>query len=341
MLNSILSKRFFIGISVVAAIVLGIFLNYLFNAGPLAQDNVNHRQLTHQQMIDISTDIFHGKVIGRTGSRFIGTHREYQYNVAIQDPNSVDDKGSVTGQVVVSSTFGTIRDGSTMVFYTIYNAKQDWYSIIAVDLYDDFGPALPNPPVIQGSVPITVSNMDAQYITDLSDPRILVGASHNIFIGKVLAQTGETIEGSPETQFSVNVIKNIKGNLRGTITVDQIGGYKGQVLYLMDSQPMLKPGSSYLFATRYNSGQNWNTLISYSTANKLLSDNANLNNSQIEALAANSIDVQRLSMAYPNEILLAVDIAHNNTLNSYASTHVRPPLPNFPLQATSTRQGQN
>jgi len=61
------------------------------------------------------------------------------------------------------------------------------------------------------------------YATDNSK---LVGFADNVFIGKVIAQTGNETDDFPQTQFSVKVLENIKGNLDGTVTVNQIGSYE-------------------------------------------------------------------------------------------------------------------
>ena len=111
---------------------------------------------------------------------------------------------------------------------------------------------------------------------DVSDDRMLVGAAHNVFIGKVVAQTGskpntppveagDVLGFSPQTQVSVEVLENIKGNLNGTITVSQYGGYeeKSDVsqLVLIEGDKLLEPGKTYLFATRFNDIDGWHTII--------------------------------------------------------------------------------
>src|SRR3989442_859168 len=55
---------------------------------------------------------------------------------------------------------------------------------------------------------------EASYPSDFSDDRKLVGVSHYIFVGKVV---GEVKTEGWYTQFAVQVVDNIKGNLRGTI----------------------------------------------------------------------------------------------------------------------------
>ncbi|MDO8516301.1 MAG: hypothetical protein Q7S28_03560 [bacterium] len=202
------------------------------------------------------------------------------------------------------------------------------------------------------------------YMADFSDDKILMGGSQNVFVGKVIDQIGTSERwAGPETQFSVEVISNIKGDLRGMITVDQVGGYKNGDLYIIkgdvlgddmvipmsddEKHYMLQPGTTYLFATRYSPTNNWYMLNSFPTARKTISENSSLGVSALWTLAASDPRVQELQAAYPKEVLLAADIGHSNTRNSYASLseqqkaalpyYVAPPPPPPPAPApTST-----
>jgi hypothetical protein len=125
------------------------------------------------------------------------------------------------------------------------------------------------------------------------------------------------------------VIDNIKGNLHGNVTVDQQGGYKDGVLYVVDgdtlssSTPaldyMLHPGWTYLFATRYNKDQKWYTLNPYPTASMWISRAPTISDSEVRALDDKIPRIQALRAAYPNEILIDADVKHNNALNSHKS----------------------
>lgn len=162
-----------------------------------------------------------------------------------------------------------------------------------------------------------------QYAADFSDDRILMGASHNVFVGKVIKHVGDKqpIE-IPETQFAVEVIYNIKGNLSGTVVVDQYGGYDNGILYYIeDAAPLLKPGAAYLLATMYNryNEEDWYILNSHPNGWKLITQDSNLNKVQLLSLAKNDAKVKALQEAYKNEILLDADIKNNNTRNSYQS----------------------
>ncbi len=157
------------------------------------------------------------------------------------------------------------------------------------------------------------------YAANYADNAILMGASHNVFVGKVIAQVGENpIAGRPTTQFSVQVIKNIKGDLKDMVVLNQLGGYRDGILYLMDEEStMLLPGSTYLFATRYNPEDDTHTLNSHVNASKLLSSDTNLDSASLQTLAGQDEKVKTLEAAYPDEVLLDADIAHQNTRNAF------------------------
>jgi len=162
------------------------------------------------------------------------------------------------------------------------------------------------------------------YPADFSNNQNLIGGASNVFVAKVIAQTGnkETSVG-PRTQYSVEIIQNIKGDLSGIVTLDQLGGYKnGQLVTVEDATLegyLLQPGATYLLATRYNEQENWYTLNPHPNASKLLSSDANLDKKELKALVDKDAKVKSLEAAYPNEHLLDADIAHNNTRNNYKS----------------------
>ncbi|MRG85993.1 hypothetical protein [Salinibacillus xinjiangensis] len=108
----------------------------------------------------------------------------------------------------------------------------------------------------------TIQTMETNTVIDISNPREVVGFSDNVFVGKVIKQVGtKSLNSYPETQFEVEVLDNIKGELEGTITVNQQGGYEGDHLFLMEDDKLLVEGETYLFATRYLKEENWHTVI--------------------------------------------------------------------------------
>lgn len=109
------------------------------------------------------------------------------------------------------------------------------------------------------------------WITDFNDKRKLVGESDNVFIGEVISQIGEEdLTGKPNTQFTVKILTNIKGNLEGIVTVNQEGGYykeNGELyLLLTEGDELLIPKETYLFTSNVIEQEGWHHLIaSYGT----------------------------------------------------------------------------
>ena len=136
-----------------------------------------------------------------------------------------------------------------------------------------------------GSIVTQIGNeiayMNIDYVVDVTDDRALVGIADNVFIGKVIAQTGnkpntpplrDTPGFSPQTQFSVEVLENIKGNLNGTITVSQHGGYERTMivvnqLVLSEGDKLLEPDKTYLLATGYSDIDEWHTIVASNYGN--------------------------------------------------------------------------
>ena len=108
-----------------------------------------------------------------------------------------------------------------------------------------------------------ITYLSRSSVTDVSNDRKLAGISHNIFIGKVISKIGvkSRTDILPETQFSVQLIENIKGNLNENIIVNQQGGNDNNKIVLFENDKMIEPGKFYLFATRYNEAEKWHTLI--------------------------------------------------------------------------------
>lgn len=119
---------------------------------------------------------------------------------------------------------------------------------------------------------------ESSYAHNISDDRVLVGFSDNVFIGRVIEKTGSESNTpppeadspgfSPQTQFSVEVLENVKGNLSGTVTVSQYGGYEElfgvEVPFwknLVDGDELLRSGQTYLFVTRYNERDGWHSIV--------------------------------------------------------------------------------
>lgn len=122
---------------------------------------------------------------------------------------------------------------------------------------------------IQSQMQPGFSYTEALYATDVSDPRQLVGITENVFIGRVVS-FNETHypDGIPESLFTVEVLENIKGELKGEVTVNQQGGTWPATddgtagdLHLVNEDALLVPGQTYLFATLPDAEGRWHTLV--------------------------------------------------------------------------------
>ncbi|MBI5733217.1 hypothetical protein HY967_04715 [Candidatus Jorgensenbacteria bacterium] len=176
-----------------------------------------------------------------------------------------------------------------------------------------------------------IQHIHGEFAANFADDRILLGGSHNVFVAKIIKQIGNKTQGStPKTQFEAEVISNIKGHLQGKVIVDQFGGYRDGILYVfiedipvVSDAPgagyLLQPGSTYLLATRSKADDDWHVVNSFPNVTTLISQNQNLTTTQLKTLSENNPKARQLLQAYPNEILLNIDISRNNTRNSYQS----------------------
>lgn len=180
-------------------------------------------------------------------------------------------------------------------------------------------------------LPIT-KKIHSLYIAGLEDDRKMIGNVHNVFMGKVVkkirSQDSDII---PTTQFNVEVLYNVKGDLNGTIVVSQEGGYRNGILYVVLDGDILLPGSAssindflqpgelYLFYTRYDEQNGWHAALFHPNATKLLPWDKNLNAAQLQIIAQKDDRIKALQEAYKNEILDDADIKAGNTRNSYQS----------------------
>jgi hypothetical protein len=146
-----------------------------------------------------------------------------------------------------------------------------------------------------------IIHSQGSFVVDVTNDRELVGISHNVFVGKVIAQVGtETVRPIPHTQFSVEVLENIKGKLSGEVVVNQLGGYetvqgKDYLVLPEGDDKLLIPGETYLFATRTGNKDMHTCIAGYGN---ILLDNASGLQAQKE----------RFETAYAEEIPWAKEI---------------------------------
>src|SRR5215207_3535202 len=94
------------------------------------------------------------------------------------------------------------------------------------------------------------------YALDPTDDRALADYATDIFIGRVLDQTGTagaptSAPGQelPQSQFAVEVLQLLKGQAAGVVTVNQVGGLDQQAhqIMLLEGDALLRPELSELF----------------------------------------------------------------------------------------------
>ncbi len=181
----------------------------------------------------------------------------------------------------------------------------------------------------------TLSIVEAQYENDFSDDKILMGGFHNVFVGRVIAQTGThyrlpDMNAGLETQYSVHIIKNIKGELAGDIIVAQAGGIDNGKIIAMEgdveastrdgaASPLLQPGSTYILATRGDGTEGYYMIGSNQYAKKLISSYSNENDVALATLADNNPRMKSLEAAYAEETPMKEDVIRGTTHNSFKS----------------------
>lgn len=119
--------------------------------------------------------------------------------------------------------------------------------------------------LFQGTPEFSVKRMQASHAFDVGDDQILAGWADNVFIAKVVAKQGQEkmsdVSEMPLTLWNAEVVENFKGDLSGTVTLAQQGGYLEGTnsLHLMEGDTLLEPGHEYLFVSRHSKpeGRHW------------------------------------------------------------------------------------
>jgi len=108
------------------------------------------------------------------------------------------------------------------------------------------------------------SQLELTYDADFSNDANLAGEAEDLFYGKVTALKGQKDLGiGAETQYAVEVQRVFKGDVSGTVVVNQQGGKDadGNIVDLPEGDALLQVGKRYLFATKYNPDYRFNTVI--------------------------------------------------------------------------------
>jgi hypothetical protein len=94
------------------------------------------------------------------------------------------------------------------------------------------------------------------YDLDPRDDRAMAAYATDIFIGRILSQTGNagaptSAPGQevPQSQFAVEVLHAVKGQAEGVVTINQVGGLDPQArrMMLLEGDALLRPGADELF----------------------------------------------------------------------------------------------
>lgn len=143
-------------------------------------------------------------------------------------------------------------------------SNKKWYIFAAPAIAATVALSIAGPGLLSNHTPENPVIKTVEYSStfDVSDPNRLVGWADSVFVGKVVEQFGtKSLGGLPETQFKVEVMDTIKGDVKGTVIVNQQGGYEGKELVLVENDPLLENGKSYLFITKYLKEEKWHTLV--------------------------------------------------------------------------------
>lgn len=87
----------------------------------------------------------------------------------------------------------------------------------------------------------------SSYTIDVSDPEVLVGSAGELVVATVLDDgSTQSVDGAVYTDYGVEIDQVLKGDLDGTVTVRQLGGSDGETTFVLEDQPALKQGKTYV-----------------------------------------------------------------------------------------------
>lgn len=129
----------------------------------------------------------------------------------------------------------------------------------------------------------------------VSNDRVLVGISTNVFVAKVLQEVGsEPYLGHPYTQFQAEVLFNIEGDLRGNVIIAQKHS---------EEAPPLQPGATYVFAAIALNQKPWYQVALYPEHYRMITDR-NLGNGVLKDMASVNPRVIALERACPFQVAM-------------------------------------
>lgn len=110
---------------------------------------------------------------------------------------------------------------------------------------------------VDAANPPQTFTIEASYAFDVTDPEQLAGFADYVFIGRVVGKAGAVeVDERVFTDFQVDVDgPQLKGRLPNDVVVRQIGGTVGEDTWVLEDQPLLVPGRSYLLVAGDEPGQ--------------------------------------------------------------------------------------
>ncbi len=108
--------------------------------------------------------------------------------------------------------------------------------------------------VLSGSGPGTTYTIQSSYAFDPTNPYYIAGYADNVVIGTVV-DVVDTQEGQHQTLYAVQVEQSLKGDARGQVVVGQLGYMDGSDRHILNDQPMLQEGHTYLLAITIENAQ--------------------------------------------------------------------------------------
>jgi len=106
--------------------------------------------------------------------------------------------------------------------------------------------------------------LEAEYMFDISDKRLLVNWADNVYVGTVIKKVKEYKDDvSPVTVYDVMVQENLMGTLSGNIQVSQRIGYDRltKALIMFEGDNYLEEQTKYLFVSKYDPETNTHWVV--------------------------------------------------------------------------------
>ena len=159
-----------------------------------------------------------------------------------------------------------------------------------------------------------ISEVHASYIIDMYDLDVITGFVDHVFVGRVVRNAGTvSIDGSPFTNYEVEVLEVIKGDLMPgvVVPVEKWGGpilhwlvfllNRGRIPYLVRENDSL-PQTDNIYVFRASTGEDGSMLLAGPNSNNLLIENAEVAGGIVPQAAYSDYYAAAIE-AYENEVL--------------------------------------